>query len=95
MAYKISDSCISCGACAAGCPCDAISEGAEHFEIDADKCIGCKMCMRNCPADAIHVNPAVEVKEGKKLPYLVIDTAKCVKCGACISGCKFKAISKK
>ena len=37
MAYVISDSCISCGACAAGCPCDAISEGAEHYEIDADK----------------------------------------------------------
>ena len=34
MAYVISDSCISCGACAAGCPCDAISEGAEHYEID-------------------------------------------------------------
>ena len=34
MAYVISDSCISCGACAAGCPCAAISEGAEHYEID-------------------------------------------------------------
>ena len=29
MAYVISDSCISCGACAAGCPCDAISEGTD------------------------------------------------------------------
>ena len=27
MAYKISDACISCGACAAGCPCEAIVEG--------------------------------------------------------------------
>ena len=95
MAYKITDACIACGACAAECPVEAIAEGDSIYVIDADKCIGCKMCMRNCPADAIHVNPAAEVKEGKKLPYLVIDTAKCVKCGACISGCKFKAISKK
>ena len=27
MAYKISDECISCGACADGCPVSAISEG--------------------------------------------------------------------
>ena len=28
MAYVINDDCISCGACAAGCPVEAISEGA-------------------------------------------------------------------
>ena len=27
MAYQISDDCISCGACQAECPVDAISEG--------------------------------------------------------------------
>ena len=27
MAYKITDDCISCGACAGGCPVDAIAEG--------------------------------------------------------------------
>ena len=35
MAYVISDDCISCGACAAGCPVEAISEGAAHYEINA------------------------------------------------------------
>ena len=53
VAYKISDECISCGACAAGCPCDAIAEGAEHYEIDPDKCCSCGACAAGCPVEAI------------------------------------------
>ena len=52
------------------------------------------MCAKGCPANAISVNAAGEVKDGKKLPYLVIDPKACVKCGACIATCKFKAIYK-
>ena len=33
MAYVIGDDCVSCGACAGGCPVGAIAEGAEHYEI--------------------------------------------------------------
>ena len=29
MAYVIGDDCVSCGACAGGCPVGAIAEGAE------------------------------------------------------------------
>ena len=36
MAYKITDDCISCGACAGTCPVGAISEGENHYEIDAN-----------------------------------------------------------
>ena len=39
MAYVINDDCINCGACAAGCPVEAISEGAAHMEINADVCV--------------------------------------------------------
>ena len=66
-----------------------------QYHVDPDKCIGCKVCLKNCPANAISVNAAGEVKEGKKLPYVVIDQTKCVKCGACMEKCKFGAISKK
>jgi ferredoxin len=52
MAYKISSECISCGACAEGCPVNAISEGAERYEIDADTCIDCGACASTCPVGA-------------------------------------------
>ena len=51
MAYKISDDCISCGACAAECPVSAISEGDGKFEIDANTCIECGSCSYTCPAN--------------------------------------------
>ncbi len=53
MAYKISDDCIACGACAEGCPVEAISEGDGKFVIDADTCIDCGACADGCPVDAI------------------------------------------
>ena len=52
MAYQINDECISCGACTADCPVDAISEGTDKYEIDADKCIDCGACADSCPVDA-------------------------------------------
>lgn len=53
MAYKISDECISCGACESTCPVGAISEGDGKFEIDADTCISCGSCADGCPVSAI------------------------------------------
>ena len=52
MAYKISDECISCGACAAGCPVEAISEGEGKYVIDEDACIDCGACADTCPVGA-------------------------------------------
>ena len=52
MAYKINDECISCGACEAECPVEAISEGEDKYEIDADLCADCGACAEVCPVDA-------------------------------------------
>jgi ferredoxin len=52
MAYKITDDCISCGACAAECPVEAITEGDGKYVIDADTCIDCGSCAEACPVSA-------------------------------------------
>lgn len=53
MAHKITDDCISCGACESECPVEAISEGDGKYVIDADTCTDCGACVDVCPADAI------------------------------------------
>ena len=52
MAYKINDECISCGACEAECPVQAIAEGDGKYVIDAEKCIDCGVCAEACPVAA-------------------------------------------
>ncbi len=52
MAYKISDACVMCGACASECPAGAISEGTDKYEINADACLDCGACASACPVGA-------------------------------------------
>jgi ferredoxin len=52
MAYRITEECISCGACEPECPAAAISEGESIFEIDPEKCTDCGNCAEICPVDA-------------------------------------------
>lgn len=53
MAFKITDACLSCGACAENCPVSAISEGDNQYVIDADSCLSCGACAGDCPVSAI------------------------------------------
>ena len=53
MARKITDACVSCGACESACPVGAISMGDDHMVIDAGACIDCGNCAANCPVGAI------------------------------------------
>lgn len=51
MAYKITDACVSCGACAAQCPVEAIKEGTPY--VIEDSCVECGACAAVCPTGAI------------------------------------------
>jgi len=63
MAYKITDECISCGACEPECSNEAISEGDTIYEIDPDKCTECvgafdsPKCADICPVDSCVPDP--------------------------------------
>ena len=53
MAYKVTDECINCGACASECPVEAISEKDSAMWIDPEKCSECGACAGVCPTEAI------------------------------------------
>jgi ferredoxin len=53
MPYVVTDKCISCGACVAGCETGAITEGETQSHIDVTICIECGTCQMNCPSEAI------------------------------------------
>jgi len=56
MAYIITDECINCGACAAECPVECISEGDDKHIIGSDECVECGTCADVCPVDAPQQN---------------------------------------
>jgi ferredoxin len=70
MAYKITDDCLSCGACEAECKNQAISEGEASYVIDPNKCTECvgnsesPRCAQVCPVDACVPDP--NYKESKE-----------------------------
>jgi ferredoxin len=57
VSYRITDECISCGACEAECKNEAISEGDTTYVIEGDKCTECvgiadgPRCKEVCPID--------------------------------------------
>ncbi len=53
MPYRVTEECLQCGACVAGCETGAITEGETQAVIDLEICIECGTCKMNCPNDAI------------------------------------------
>ncbi len=73
MAYKITDDCISCGACEYQCDNNAISEGEAIYLIDPGRCTECvgnaesPKCAEVCPVDACVRDPEHEETEEELL----------------------------
>lgn len=71
MARKITEECISCGACESECKNEAISEGDTIYVIDPEKCTECvgiseePRCVEVCPIDDAIV-PDPDHKETKE-----------------------------
>lgn len=69
MALKILDSCINCDMCDPECPNEAITLGADIYEIDVDKCTECighyekPTCVSVCPIDCVKPDPDNVEKE--------------------------------
>lgn len=63
MALLITDDCIVCDVCEPECPNEAISMGADRYQIDFNLCTECvgffktKQCVDICPVDAIVQDP--------------------------------------
>ena len=70
MALWITDECINCDVCEPECPNQAISMGAEIYEIDPHHCTECvghfdePQCVQVCPVNCIPVRPDfIETRE--------------------------------
>jgi ferredoxin len=63
MALMITDECINCDVCEPECPNNAISMGAEIYQIDPQRCTECvghfdePQCQQVCPVACIPFNP--------------------------------------
>ena len=59
MPMKITEECISCGACEPECPTQSISQGDTIYVIDGATCVECvghydtQQCVAACPVDCI------------------------------------------
>jgi len=76
MALMITDECINCDVCEPECPNEAISQGAEIYEIDPSLCTECvghfetSQCVEVCPVECILVSPEfVETPEQLQVKY--------------------------
>jgi ferredoxin len=72
----ITDDCINCDVCEPECPNEAITQGAEIYEINPNKCTECvghydtPQCREVCPVDCIPVHPQyLEDKNQLMLKY--------------------------
>ena len=83
MSLIITDECINCDVCEPECPNEAISQGAEIYQIDPNKCTECvghydePQCVQVWPVDCIPKDPNhVETREQLLAKYERLMAAK-------------------
>ena len=83
MALMITDECINCDVCEPECPNDAISLGAEHYDIEPGRCTECvghydePQCVQVCPVACIPKDPQrVETREQLWVKFTALVRAK-------------------
>ena len=83
MALLITDDCINCDVCEPECPNEAISMGADYYQIDPSKCTECvghhdePQCQQVCPVACIPFNPEWrETREQLQAKYELLTRAK-------------------
>jgi electron transport complex protein RnfB len=96
MAYRISEKCIGCTACAGLCPVLAISgERRERHSVNEKRCVECGVCGRVCRNGAVTDgggNVCVPVpRVAWEKPG--IDKKSCTACALCVSVCRAGALS--
>ncbi|WP_100656237.1 YfhL family 4Fe-4S dicluster ferredoxin [Alteromonas flava] len=63
MALRITEDCINCDLCPVECPNEAISMGADFYQIDSNRCTECvghydePNCVAVCPVGCIEPDP--------------------------------------
>ncbi len=73
MAKTITEECISCGACEADCPNEAISQGDTVYVIDWEKCTECvghfdkPQCLEVCPVDGVIIPDPAHAESREEL----------------------------
>jgi len=63
---QVSEACVACGTCAAGCPVGAIPADAPNT-TDMDVCMACQRCIAICPTGARALDPAVSAGSAQRL----------------------------
>lgn len=71
--YEIADTCVMCGACASGCPVQAIEPGDNQYRVNTSSCIDCGTCSVLCPTGAAHRTPFIR----ESMSLNEIDMRKC------------------